>query len=70
MITKDRLQRFNEIQGTTAGTQDDQLEAVDVGQVDEAGEDLNERADDVADLGEGAAAAQTAEEEKDEVRSL
>lgn len=70
VITKDRLQKFNEIQGTAAGTQDDQVEPVEVAFVDENGDDINERADEVADLGEGAGAGLTLEEEKDEVRSL
>ena len=47
VITKDRLQKFNEIQGTVAGDVEDEIEAAEA-RVAADGEDDFERADDPA----------------------
>lgn len=64
VITKDRLQKFNEIQGAAAQVMHTH-EDLQHDQLEEAGDDL-ERADEVADLPD----AEALEEEKDDVKSL
>ena len=68
VITKDRLQKFNEIQGTVAGNVEDEIEAAEAAKNAEIVDDDLERADDPA--AEYQAEAVAEEEEKDEVKSL
>jgi len=66
VITRDRLQKFNEIQGTVAGTVEDEIQAMEAeDKVDDLERAIEAEEAELAAKEEGAAA-----EERDEVKSL
>jgi hypothetical protein len=66
VITRDRLKHFNEIQGTVAGTVEDEIKAIEDKQEALAEEGEKAEGEEAAAVDEDAAK----EEEKDEVKSL